>query len=99
MYQVEIVSEAVGELAGVPVFHRRLLEKLIESKLPFEPGKASRNCKRLEPLVTQFVHEPPLWELRCGEWRIFYDIDDEGKKVTVRAVREKPKGKKTEDIV
>lgn len=99
MYGIDIVPEAVEELREVPAFYRRILEKLIEAKLPLEPGRPSQNCKRLDPLVTQFIHEPPLWELRAGEWRIFYDIDEERKKVTVRAVRKKPKGKKTEDIV
>lgn len=99
MYHVDIVPEAVEELIEVPVFYRRVLEKLIESKLALEPGRVSRNCKKLDPLVTEFVHEPPLWELRTGEWRAFYDIDEEGKRVTIRAIRKKPKSKRTEDIV
>jgi mRNA-degrading endonuclease RelE of RelBE toxin-antitoxin system len=99
MYQVEIVPEAVEELLEVPVFHRRVLQKLIESKLPVEPTRASRNCKKLEPLVTQFVYEPPLWALRAGEWRIFFDVDEEERKVTIRAIRKKPRGKRTEEIV
>jgi mRNA-degrading endonuclease RelE of RelBE toxin-antitoxin system len=99
MYQVDIVSEALEELLEVPIFHRRILQKAIESKLPNEPGKASRNCKKLEPLVTQFAYDPPLWELRAGDWRIFYDLDEEDRRVTVRAIRKKPKGKRTEEIV
>jgi mRNA-degrading endonuclease RelE of RelBE toxin-antitoxin system len=99
MYQVDIVPEAVEELLEAPVFYRRVLEKLIESKLAGEPGRASRNCKKLDPLVTTFIHEPPLWEVRVGEWRIFYDIDEEVRRVTIRAIRKKPKGKRTEDIV
>lgn len=99
MYNVEIVPEALEELQRVPVFHRRALEALIETKLHREPMRSSKNCKKLEPLVTGFQHEPPLWELRAGDWRIFYDVDHEESIVVIRAVRLKPKGKTTGDIV
>lgn len=37
--------------------------------------------------------------MRVGDWLVFYDIDEEGKRVTVRAVRKKPKGKRTGEIL
>jgi mRNA-degrading endonuclease RelE of RelBE toxin-antitoxin system len=99
MYQIRIVPEAQDELICIPAYYRRTIEDGIESHLRSEPCKSSKNCKKLEPLVAQFAYEPPLWELRIGEWRVFYDVDEEAKKVFIRAVRKKPKGKKTEEIV
>lgn len=99
MYHIEIVADAIEEMKSVPAFHRRLIATAIESKLPFEPARQTKNMKRLEGLVAGFEHEPPLWELRVGDWRVFYDVDDEERRVVVRAIRRKPKGKTTGEVV
>ena len=44
-------------------------------------------------------HELPVWELRVGVFRVFYDVQDEQGRVHVRAVRRKEPRQKTEDIV
>jgi len=41
----------------------------------------------------------PIWELRVGEFRVFYDVDEEAQTVFVRAVRHKPPHKTTEEIL
>jgi hypothetical protein len=41
----------------------------------------------------------PVRELCVGEYRVFYDISKEDAVVYVRAIRSKPRGKKTEDIL
>jgi len=40
-----------------------------------------------------------MWELRIGEYRAFYDVDEAGKTVTVRALRHKPLHKTTQEIL
>jgi mRNA-degrading endonuclease RelE of RelBE toxin-antitoxin system len=40
----------------------------------------------------------PVWQLRVGEFRIFYDVDDTRREVIVRAVRRKGT-KSTEEIL
>lgn len=99
MFSIEIVPEAIDELQQVPIFHRRTVEETIEKRLRHEPEKVSKNCKLLEPLVASFEYDPPLWELRVGEWRIFYDVQKEDKRVVVRAVRKKPSEKQTQGIL
>ena len=99
MYRLEIVPEALDELECVPPFYRRVIEKTVKTRLRHEPNRPSKNCKRLDPLVASFVYEPPLWELRVGEWRVFYDLDEEDRRVIVRSIRRKPMGKTTEGIV
>lgn len=99
MYEIEIVPEAIDELRRVRVFDRRNLEKAIERRLRHEPDRLSRNRKILESLVPTFIYEPPLWELRVGTLRIFYDVQKEAKKVIVRAIRIKASRRLTEEII
>lgn len=40
-----------------------------------------------------------FWELRVGEYRVFYDVQEQARLVTVRAIRLKPPHKTTEEIL
>jgi mRNA-degrading endonuclease RelE of RelBE toxin-antitoxin system len=64
-----------------------------------QPLSLSRNRKILINLVPPWDVAPPVWELRVGQYRVFYDVDEGKKVVYVRAVREKPRGKTTEEIL
>jgi mRNA-degrading endonuclease RelE of RelBE toxin-antitoxin system len=44
-------------------------------------------------------HEEPMWELRIGKYRVFYDVNEEEQCVVIRAVREKPPHQTTEDVL
>jgi len=46
-----------------------------------------------------FEHVPPLWELRVGEYRVFYDVDEQANKVFVRAVRKKTPKQTTAEVI
>ena len=63
------------------------------------PGRETRNRKILAGLVPLWEHLPPVWELRIGEYRVFYDVDEKTRRVMVRAVRHKPPHKTTEEII
>ena len=52
----------------------------------------------LTGLQPDFEHDPPVWELRVGQYRVYYDVSEELKAVVVRAVREKPPHTITEQI-
>ncbi|MBI4374650.1 MAG: type II toxin-antitoxin system RelE/ParE family toxin [Deltaproteobacteria bacterium] len=99
MSRLRIVSSAREELDRVPVFYRRALEEAIEKYLRHEPEKGAVNRKRLQPLAAGFEHEEPLWELRIGEGRVFYDVDAEARAVVIRAIRKKLKHQRTEKII
>jgi len=64
-----------------------------------EPDVETRNRKQLASLVPPWTAEPPIWELRVGEYRVFYDVSQEDSVVYVRAVRKKPFGRTTEEIL
>nr|VFK64545.1 MAG: ParE toxin of type II toxin-antitoxin system, parDE [Candidatus Kentron sp. UNK]VFK71133.1 MAG: ParE toxin of type II toxin-antitoxin system, parDE [Candidatus Kentron sp. UNK] len=71
----------------------------IEAQLRHEPAKQTRNRKMIVGLTPPWEHIDPVWELRIGEYRAFYDVDGEMSVVTIRAIRHKPAHKITEDIV
>jgi mRNA-degrading endonuclease RelE of RelBE toxin-antitoxin system len=50
-------------------------------------------------LKPPWEHEEPARELRVGKYRVFYDVDEEKQQVIIRAVREKPPHRTTEEIV
>ena len=76
----------------------RILDK-IEEQLTHEPTRETRNKKMLVGLAPPWEHVQPVWELRVGENRVFYDVDEDASVVIVRAVRYKPPHKTTEEIL
>ena len=66
--------------------------------LAYEPARATRRRKCLAALSPSFEHVPPVWQLRVGDFRVFYDVDEAGSTVHVRAVRRKDPDQRTEDI-
>lgn len=71
----------------------------IETQLKDTPDVPTRNRKLLENLISPWEAVPPVWELRVGDYRVFYDVSEEELAVYIRAIRKKPRGKKTEDIL
>jgi mRNA-degrading endonuclease RelE of RelBE toxin-antitoxin system len=80
-------------------FERRRILEAIETQLGDLPTSESRNRKQLRGLVPPFEAVPPVWELRVGDYRIFYDVDEETHRVYVRAIRRKPPHKRTEEVL
>lgn len=99
MYEVEIGGDAEGELAQLRAFDGRKILAAIEEQLARQPTVETRNRKLLEGVEPSFFAIPPVWELRVGDYRVFYDVSEEEKKVYVRAVRRKPPHKTTEDVL
>lgn len=59
----------------------------------------TRNRKVLQGAEASFEFDPPLWELRVGDFRVFYDVDVPNRIVRIRAVRAKPPQVTLEDIL
>jgi len=71
---------------------RRILDE-VEDQLANEPATPSRRKKLLEGLVPPWETVRPVWQLRIGDFRVFYDVEEAHREVIVRAIRRK--GKKT----
>ncbi len=84
---------------AVSSFYRNQILDAIEEQLTHEPSIITKNRKRLENLVSPWQTVTFIWELRIGEYRVFYDVLDTESVVYVRAVRRKLPGTKTKDIL
>ena len=99
MYAIEYAEGVVDDLAGLRAIDRKRILDGIEVQLLHEPTKPARNRKVLIGLVPPWEFVEPVWELRIGEHRVFYDVDDTANTVTVWAIRHKPPHKTTEVIL
>jgi mRNA-degrading endonuclease RelE of RelBE toxin-antitoxin system len=101
-FYIDIGEAALRELKKLRVYDRRLVVGEIEKQLTHQPTLETRNRKVLQfdpDLEPDFAHEPPIWELRIDEFRVFYDVSEIAATVTIRAVRRKRPGQTTEDII
>ena len=99
MYEIEFAPSVAEDLSEVRAFDRAPIMNAIEELLTHEPTVPTRHRKLLPDLESSFEGVPPIWELRVGEFRVFYDVAEEEKKVYVRAVRRKPPHKTTEETL
>lgn len=98
-YLIDIRDVAFDELQAIKPFHRTRIIKAIDKQLTHEPAVMTKNRKSLPTLQPEFEHEPPVWELRVGEYRVYYDVNEKAKSVVIRGVRRKPPHTTTEQIV
>ena len=99
MFEIEYAESVERDLRLLRAYHRTAILDAIDKYLPREPLVETRHRKPLAGLVPPWEHVPPIWELRGGEYRVFYDVDEGRGVVRVRAVRHKPAHKATKDIV
>ena len=99
MYTIVHAEDVEAELAALRAFDERRVVDAIEQQLAHQPSQVTRNKKVLEGVEPAWEHEPPIWELRVGEFRVYYDVNEAQRQVTVRAIRHKPPHMTTEDIL
>lgn len=83
-HKIEYSAEAREHLRELDARDRAVVVDNVERKLKHEPTEATRNKKLLR------ANDLASWELRIGEWRVYYDVQEtlDGI-VTVRAVGRK----------
>jgi mRNA-degrading endonuclease RelE of RelBE toxin-antitoxin system len=99
MFTIEYSEMAANHLAELRAFDRKQVLDQIDAQLTHQPTSETRNKKKLVGLSPPWKHLEPVWELRFGEFRVFYDVDEEESGVVVRAVRRKLPHKTTEEIL
>jgi len=93
MFEIRFAEGAVTDLEELPVTRRAAVMDAIERQLSATPLVPSRSRKELVGLVPPWDQVRPVWQLRVGEHRVFYDVDPDGSLVIVQAIRHK--GRKT----
>ena len=99
VYGLRFATDVEDDLKRVRVHDRRRILDSIEIQLSHQATVSTKNRKILVDLTPTWAANPPIWELRVGAYRVFYDVDEDRREVYVRAVREKPPDKRTEDIL
>src|SRR5437868_5895422 len=98
MYTLEYTEGVLEDLKALRATDRTRVLAKIDEQLPHNPAQQTRNKKVVVGLKPPWEHEEPVWELRVGKYRVFYDVDETGQSVVIRAIREKPPHQTTEQI-
>lgn len=99
MFTIEFSQSVVEDLADLRTFDRERILDRLEALLTHEPTKETRNKKQLVGLTPPWKHVGPVWELRVGKFRVYYAVDEDDSRVLVRAIRQKPPHKTTEETL
>ncbi len=97
MFAVRFARGAVEDLENVGAYARARILDTIERSLRTHPLDPRRSRKELVGLVPPWEHVAPVWELRVGDYRVFYDVDTERRQVVGRAIRHK--GRRTREEI
>ena len=88
-YTVRIGRLALKHLGSLRAFDRRRILDAMSNQLAHEPTKWTTHRKQLVGLSPAFEHVQPVWQLRVGDHRVIYDVDDDAMAIIVRAVLKK----------
>ncbi len=80
MYGIEFTPEAFEDLKSFRKFEQNEIIEGLETQLRYEATVETRNRKKLRP------NEVAEWELRIGQFRVFYNVEEEVLIVSIEAV-------------
>jgi mRNA-degrading endonuclease RelE of RelBE toxin-antitoxin system len=86
MFSIVVHEVAEEDLDQLRTFDRRVLEDAMDEQLSRDPLVATRKRKPLHSFVPAWEHIEPIWELRVGGFRVFYDVDEHSQIVHVRRI-------------
>jgi len=82
-FQILFTPRASDELRSFRKNEQRQIIEAIKMQLYYEPLSVTRNRKMLR------LSDLAEWELRIGEFRVFYDADETKQIVSIRALGQK----------
>lgn len=83
MFEVEFTRKAVDDLRRLRKYDQKMILSAVEAQLQDQADQQTRHRKRLRP------NQLAEWELRVGDFRVFYDVDSDNGLVKVIAIGEK----------
>jgi len=83
----EVAAE--DELKGLRPFDRRRVVDEVDEMLTTHPDRPGRRKKLLTGVSSPWDGIGPVWQVRVGDFRVFYDVDRAARQVIIRAVRRK----------
>lgn len=98
MFSIRFEEATAVELEALRKHDARRLLDEIDEQLLAEPLSPTRRKKVLKGLTPPWDQLRPVWQLRVGDFRVFYDVDETAREVIVRAIRRKGR-RTTEEIL
>jgi mRNA-degrading endonuclease RelE of RelBE toxin-antitoxin system len=83
MYEIEYTPRAIEDIKWFKKHEQNQIVDGIDMQLQYEPTIETRNRKRMRP------NSVAAWELRIGDFRVLYDVDDHVYVVEIQRVGEK----------
>jgi mRNA-degrading endonuclease RelE of RelBE toxin-antitoxin system len=83
MYRIEYTEKAIEDLKWFKKHEQRRIVDRIGLQLRYEPTVKTRNRKRMQSNGTA------EWELRIGDVRVLYDVDEQAHIVEIQRIGEK----------
>ena len=80
MFDIQFTAEARGDVKSLRKADQVTVMTAVESQLTHDAHRPTRNRKKLKP------NPVADWELRVGEFRVFYNVDESQQVVSVVAV-------------
>jgi mRNA-degrading endonuclease RelE of RelBE toxin-antitoxin system len=99
MFEIRYAEGVADDLKELRAYDQRIVVDRIKEQLTHEPAMETRAKKIITGLRPSFQYEEPLWQLRVGQYRVYYDVDIKQRKVNVRAIRSKPPYLTTEEVI
>lgn len=99
MFTVLFSRDVENDLKTISAFYRNKILDEIKKQLTQNPTSLTKNKKVLVNLIPPWEADSMVWEMRVGEYRVFYDVDESIQTVFIRAIRKKPPGITTEEIL
>jgi mRNA-degrading endonuclease RelE of RelBE toxin-antitoxin system len=82
-FKIKFSEDADRHLDHLRAYDRKWVVAEIKKQLTDQADQPSRNRKELKD------HPLGGWEIRSGDWRIFYDVNGEAKQAVVTAIGKK----------
>jgi len=77
MYTIVLSARAIEALESMRKYDQKRIRDALAEQLESQPQVETRNRKKLRP------GGPAEWEIRVGDYRAFYDVNEEEEQVRV----------------
>ena len=98
-FRFDYTQEALDNLRTLRSFDRKAIREKMQEQLTHQPDTKTKNKK---PIIGEDFPWGPqgiVWELKVGEFRVFYEVEAEEQVVLIGAIRHKPPHKTTGEIL
>ena len=79
-YRIAFSRISLSHLRAFTAREQRIIRDALIEQLSYEPTVQTRNRKEMRPNLLA------VWELRIGDFRVYYDVDEGESIVDIRAV-------------